>query len=201
MKTSPLLFLLPISFCLLLAPVAEAQVDTKEMMTEAQKAYMKGDLDTAKIKFAQIVEIEPRNVLAQNYLSMITQREKGEVKNRVLENQLKSLVLPKVEMKEMTFTTALEYLKQQATKESDGKVAVNFVVMVPADVSSKPVSLSLTNVPFTEVMRYLGEMTGSEFVIEKYAIKVRMPAAAAAPVVDSSSATTPSPAPAPQTGM
>jgi hypothetical protein len=45
-------------------------------------------------------------------------------------------------------------------------------------------------------------MTGFEFVIEKYAIKVRQPAASTpVPVVDNSSATAPSPAPAPQSGM
>jgi len=72
-------------------------------------------------------------------------------------------------------------MKKAADKISNGKVAVSFVVEVPPDqVNSQPVTLSLTNIPFTEALRYIGGVAGLNFTYEKYAIVVRPNGSAAA---------------------
>lgn len=82
--------------------------------------------------------------------------------------------IPKVELKDATFGAALEYLKQSLEKQTGGATRVNFVVQLPADfMNSQKVTLSLANAPFTEATRYLGDLTGSQFVYEKYAIIVK----------------------------
>jgi hypothetical protein len=63
---------------------------------------------------------------------------------------------------------------------------VNFVLQLPEEqVKKQTVTLSLANVPFTEVLRYLGTLSGTTFTFEKYAITVR-PAAGTAPATASS---------------
>jgi hypothetical protein len=161
--------------------VSNAQ-SKQELLTEAQRDYLRGDADNAKQKFKMVLESDPRNVTAQNYLRMIAVQEKSGNGAGQLEKQLQALILPRVELKDATFGTALEYLKQNAAKVSEGKTKVSFVVQVPADIAdSKKVTLSLTNVPFTEVLRYMGELTGFRFAIEKYAIFVKEKTGAPSP--------------------
>jgi hypothetical protein len=88
---------------------------------------------------------------------------------------------PADQFRDATLGSALDYLKNQAAKLSNNKVAVNFVVQLPDDVvKTRTVTLSLANVPFTEALRYLGDLAGVSFTYEKYAITVK-PKAGAAP--------------------
>jgi hypothetical protein len=104
----------------------------------------------------------------------------------VQEKQLSAIVLPKIEFREATLGSALDFLKQQVNKQSEGKTMVNFVLQLPEEqVKKQTVTLSLANVPFTEVLRYLGTLSGTTFTFEKYAITVR-PAAGTAPATASS---------------
>lgn len=157
----------------LFTQVCHAQ-SPQELLTEAQRDYLRGDADSARQKFKQVLELEPQNVTAQNYLRMIAAQDKSGSGAKQMEKQLEALILDRVEFKDATFGSALEYLKQSAAKVSQGKTNVSFVVQVPSGIAdSKKVSLSLTKVPFTEVLRYMGELTGFKFVIEKYAILVK----------------------------
>ncbi len=93
-----------------------------------------------------------------------------------MEKALTALIIPHVQLKDATFDSTLEYLKQTAEKASGGKTKVSFVVQVPEDVATKTkVSIDLADIPFTEVLHYLSELTGFKFTIEKYAITVKMP--------------------------
>lgn len=163
---------------LLAATVLFAQISLalspQDLLTEAQRDYLRGDTDGAKQKFEQVLELQPRNLTAQNYLRMIAAQEKTGGGAGEMEKQLQALILDKVEFKDASVGSVLDYLKQNAARASKEKINVSFVVQVPAAVmDSKKVTLSLRNLPFTEVLRYLGELTGFQFVIEKYAILVR----------------------------
>jgi len=150
---------------------------SQQLFSEAQRAYISGDVDAAKQKFQTVLELDPANAGAKNYLRMIAAQEKSDG-GAQLEKQLKSLVLPKVEFKDATFGSALEYLKQRAVKQSEGKIKVSFVVQLPPDfVETQRVTLSLANIPFTEALHYLGDLAGVEFRIEKYAVIVKKTAA------------------------
>jgi hypothetical protein len=143
-------------------------------MTEAQRAYLRGDTQAAKEKFQTILARDSGNQSAQNYLRMIEALERSEGPGGQLAKQLESLILPKVEFRDATFGSALEYLKQQADKQSQGKTKVNFVVSLPPDfVETRRVSLNLSNVPFTEALRYLGDLAEVKFSVEKYAVLVK----------------------------
>jgi hypothetical protein len=64
-------------------------------------------------------------------------------------------------------------MKKTADRLSNGKIAVSFVVQAPEAVTSTPVTLSLSNIPFTEALRYIGGVAGINFTYEKYAIVVK----------------------------
>ena len=59
------------------------------------------------------------------------------------------------------------------TKATNGQQSVNFVLSIPDEqAKTQTITLNLANVPFTEVLKYVGELAGLKFEYEKYAIKV-----------------------------
>lgn len=171
--------------CFLVFSIAPCFAQTaQECYGEAQRAYMAGDLDTAKAKFKLVLEIDPSHKGAQNYLRSILVQERKSGSGGELLKQLQSLVLPKVEFRDATFDTALDYLKQQAVKQSGGKVNPSFVTQLPAEfLASQKVTLNLANVPFLEAVRYLCEQANVTFSVERFAVvvKPKAPAGAAPP--------------------
>ncbi len=166
--------LLPlVGFLTFIVPVVGAFAEsTLELLSAAQTAYMKGDLDTAKKNFQAVAKAEPKNQVAAGYLRKIALDQAKQPAPNTTKQQLEKLMLPKVDFKEATFSSVLDFLKNAATKNSDGKVNVSFVVN-PDVQSAQTVTLALANVPYSEVLRYLGELAKVEFVYDKYAIVVR----------------------------
>jgi len=162
---------LAVTLVLALNPVVFAQ-SSQQLLTEAQRAYIAGNMESAKEKFKTVLERDPDNVAARNYLHMIETAEKKE--GNGLEKQLQGVVLPKVEFKDATLGSALDYLKQQVAKTSGGKTQVSFVLQLPPDVAENAkVSLSLANIPFLEALKYLCGLTNVEYKIDKYAVVIR----------------------------
>ena len=159
-----------------------AAAELQDLLTEAQTAYMRGDLPKAKAAFEVIYKIDPRNQVAIGYLKRIKVDEATKPKGNDQEKQLSGLIIPQISFKDATLGSALDYLKKSAEKASGGKQAVNFVVQLPAEqVNTQTVTLNLTNIPFTEAVRYLGDIANATIVYDKYAIMVK-PKAGGAPV-------------------
>lgn len=149
----------------ILVPVAAwAQASETELMAQAQKAYVAGDEETAKAAFSEVLQINPRNTLAIQYLRNINLRHGGEAKPK---DQTGRLVLEKVDFKDATFSAALEALKDQAARQS---VNVSFVSQLTPEQMAHPVTISLSNIPFMDALRYVCSLNGAAYKVDKYAI-------------------------------
>jgi hypothetical protein len=167
--------------CAVLLSSAALADTTPQLMREGQLAFMRGDIETAKQNFEMVLRADPKNKVAIGYMRQILVREKGKSPGADQEKQLEALIIPQVQFRDATLGSALEYLKQQATKVSGGKTNINFVVQLPEDVvKTQTISLNVTNMPFKEVLRYVGDLANISFTFEKYAIAVK-PKTAAAP--------------------
>src|SRR6266853_3087237 len=169
-------FALALVASLSLTAAAVAQDAATQLLTEAQAAYLRGDLDSAKAKFESVVRLDPKNRTAIGYLQQI--RAKQTTGSGGTERALAAVVLPSVQFKDAELSAVLDALRQQLAKASGGKQAVNFVVQLPAEQAKTPITLSLSSVPFTEVLKYIGALANVTFTYDKYAIMVR-PATAA----------------------
>ncbi len=79
-----------------------------------------------------------------------------------------------MEIREATLDSALEYLRQQIIKASDGGLKLSFVLQ--ADVNrSALVTLRLNDVPSWDALRYVGQLAGVQFTVDQDAILVRPP--------------------------
>ncbi|MGC3988213.1 MAG: hypothetical protein QM796_00745 [Chthoniobacteraceae bacterium] len=164
MKTFPLFFVM----AALALPAWAA--DIGQLNTEAQRAMMSGDTDTAKAKFEEVLKVDPENITAENYLRMINAQEKKS-NTSSLQAQLDKLTLDHVKFKDATLGSALDYLKQMAAKKS---VNVSFVMQLPQSaVDETKVSIDLQNIPFLVVLNYVSDLAGVQFTVQQYAIVVK----------------------------
>lgn len=88
-----------------------------------------------------------------------------------LARQLRSLILRQVEFRDANLAGVLEYLRQKAAEQSRGTIDAIYLLAVPDEVAlSNVVTLSLTNIPFLEALRYVGELAGVNLRIQNNVI-------------------------------
>jgi len=160
-----------LALALAVLPVLPAQAQTS-LLSQAQKEYAAGNIGSAKTKFELVLAQDPKNVAARNYLKMIAVAEAKAGPGAKTEAQYKTLILPQVEVREATLDSTLDYLKQAAAKASGGKLQPSFVLQ-PGVNANAPVTLRLNNIPFTEALRYVGDLAAVRFSYDQYAISVR----------------------------
>ncbi len=178
MKRLPLPLLLAAAF--LAAAGARAEQTFQQTLTQAQTEYMRGDMDAAKRDFETVLAQDPKNPVAISHLRLIQIANQEHGAGHTLEKDLAGVILPKIEFKEATFDSTLDVLKKMVARATNDKKTVNFVSQVPPEIAAKPITLSLTNVPFGEVLKYLGSLANVRFTFDKYAITVKPVGEAAA---------------------
>jgi len=89
------------------------------------------------------------------------------------------IILPKVEFREATVTEVVEFLRVKAREFDAEKQGVSMILKPGAGAEAR-MSLSLTNVPLTEVLRYVAGLTGLELKAEPYALVIQPPGNSAA---------------------
>jgi general secretion pathway protein D len=110
--------------------------------------------------------------------------------------KLNRIIIPRIDLRDTTVREAVEFLKQRSreldtsTDDPQEKRGVNIVLKLrpsqpdltlpPAEGPTPPaggtadtrVTLSLTNVPLIEALRYLTELAGLKYKIEPYAVSI-----------------------------
>ncbi len=176
--------LITLTACLAFAIAALGGQDLSDLLTEAQRAYLRGELAAAKEKFEIVRKLDPQNRIAVSSLRRIAAEEAkqdaGKGPGNATQTAMGKLIMPKVEFREASLAEALEFLRQKGNQLDDGKTAINFVVQLDEATKATKVTLTLSNVPFAEVLRYIGELAGVQFTYDRFAIFVR-PKGAAAP--------------------
>jgi hypothetical protein len=153
------------------APSPEIQ----QLLQEGQAAYQKGDYEAAKSAFEMVYSMDSRNITAINFLKLL-KANKGTVNPKTLpiERQVAGIIIPQIQFRDATLGSAVAYLKKAVEKESGGRVAVNFVVQLPAEqISTQTVTLALNQVPFTEALKYLASVANLDVEYQKYAIVLK----------------------------
>jgi hypothetical protein len=163
----------------------------QEFLTAAQLAYQKGDIATAKRNFEMVYKMNPRNVTAIGYLKTIAATANKDSGAAAVEKALSALIIPQIQFKEATLGSALDFMRRKAEELSGGKQPVNFVVQPGIDKAGTTVTLSLREVPFTEALRYVGDLANVSFEYQKYAVVVKPKAGGASPATRPSEDTKP----------
>ncbi|MCW1912503.1 type II and III secretion system protein [Luteolibacter sp. GHJ8] len=113
----------------------------------------------------------------------------------LISNKLDRLILPSVDFEGTNIQEALDYLRAQSIKldtfETDpARKGVNFVLDLGAadseaakGVMATPINISLRNVPMSQVLSYIGEITRTTYAPQQFAVVVHALGAKSAEMV------------------
>jgi general secretion pathway protein D len=113
----------------------------------------------------------------------------------MISNKLDRLILPSLDFEGTNIQEALDYLRAQSVKldtfEADpAQKGVNFVLdLGPADseaakgVMATPINLQLKNVPISQALRYIGEITRTTYSPQQFAVVVHAVGASSADLI------------------
>lgn len=154
-------------------PPAEAQAQSADYK-EGVKLYEAEKYKEALPHLEKALRANPRDPYARSYLSKckqaIAQNLGGK---RDLQSELAGVILPKVDFEEAPIGDVMAYLSKRAEELSGGKLVPNFIYRGSQEErNSTPITLSLRNVPLTEVIRYVGQFSRSKVSYEEYAVVI-----------------------------
>ncbi|WP_395738142.1 tetratricopeptide repeat protein [Prosthecobacter sp.] len=149
------------------ASIASAAEDLNAIYQQGRAAYYKGDLDTAYRLLSRVAAANPKHAETANMLAYI--RANYQPKDDSLKNQYATVILPKIEMSDVTLTEAIEGLRAMSKNASGGKITPN-VIVKGAELGEKKFSLSLSNVPLSEALNYVTQLVGAKATYEKHAV-------------------------------
>ncbi|WP_409216698.1 hypothetical protein [Prosthecobacter sp.] len=154
--------------CLMLvaAFVAKAE-DLNAVYQQGRAAYYRGDMANAFQLLSRVAAANPKHTETANMLAYIRAHHKPE--ENTLKTQYAAVLLPKVEMADVTLTEALEGLRVLSKNASGGKVTPN-VIVKGEELAQRKLSLSLTNVPLTEALNYVTQLVGAKATYDKHAV-------------------------------
>ena len=84
------------------------------------------------------------------------------------------IIIPKIELRNATLVDALDFLRLKAREVDPDKTGVN-IVRKPGAVSDARITLSLTDVPLFDVLRYVAGLANLELVTEPNALTIQPP--------------------------
>ena len=152
---------------LLAASLQGADVkDLNTVFQQGRAAFYKGDLETAKTLLMQVAAVSPNHFETKALLAQINTYAKTDTS---LKKTYGGVTIPKVEFSEVTLAEAVQALGLMSKNASAGKVTPNIIVKNP-DMAKKTLTLSLANIPMTDVIDYLARMAGGKAVYEKHAV-------------------------------
>lgn len=152
---------------LLAAPVGAADVkDLNTVFQQGRAAFYRGDMETAKALLLQVAAVNPNHFETKALLAQINTYAKTDTS---LKKTYGGVTIPKIDFNEVTLSEALQALGAMSKNASAGKVTPNFIVKNP-EMGKKMLTLSLENIPMTDVIDYLAQMAGGKAVYEKHAV-------------------------------
>lgn len=156
---------------------AEQKQTLQQVFESAKEAYYRGDYESAKAGFTRVLQADPRHSYSRAYLAQIMQKTKnpGPTGAAVLEGRMAGVIAPSIDFQEATLGSVIEFIPEKTAELTKKEFTPSIIYKgAPEELTQKKVTLRLSNVPMSEVLRYVGELTQIQFKYEQYAI-VAMP--------------------------
>ena len=148
-------------------PAVRAADDINTLYQQGRAAFYRGDQELALSLLTQVAAAAPNHTDTQNMLRMLKANQKQNVST--LKKDYGGVMLQKLDMQDVTLTEALDGLRVLSKNASAGKVTPNIIVK-GAGLGEKKLSLALANIPLTEAIEYIAQLTGTQARYEKHAV-------------------------------
>lgn len=148
---------------------AQKAPDLNAVFQQGRAAFYKGDLAQAKVLLAQVLTAAPNHFESKALMAQIMTYEKGA--DTSSKATYGAVILPKVDFSDVTLSEACQGLAVMTKTTTSGKVTPNLIIKNP-ELGQRKLTLSLANIPLTDVIEYMTRMTNSKAVYEKYAVMI-----------------------------
>lgn len=156
------------AFFLAAVPVTAAE-DLNAVYQQGRAAFYQGDFAKANLLLSKVAAANPRHTETNNMLAYI--RANHRPQDVTLQKQFETLIIPKVEFGDVTLSEALEGLRALAKNASSGKIVPNVIVR-GEEVGQRKVTLSLANIPLSEALNYVTQLTNTKASYDKHAVTI-----------------------------
>lgn len=185
MKT--ILSVLLIVSALLITPLS-AQTSAQAVYNQGVALFNEEKYDEALMLFEQVLKANPNFVYARNYAARCkTAMAQNLGPKNDLEDRLSRVIIPEIAFVDAPIGDVLDYLASRTQEITKGETVVNFLYK-----GTTPITLSLRNVPLSEAIKYVGELSRSKVRYEPHAVIIDPNPGAEAPAA---SGGIPAPAP------
>jgi hypothetical protein len=141
--------------------------DLNAVYQQGRAAFYQGDFTTAQQFLSRVAAANPKHPDTVRMLAYI--RANHRAPDNTLKTQYAAVILPKVEMSDVTLTEAIDGLRALSKNASGGKVMPN-VIVKGEELAQRKLSLSLSNIPLTEALNYVTQLAGAKASYDKHAV-------------------------------
>ena len=139
---------------------------------KGQAAEKAGDAEAAKQAYTEALKLNPDNANARYCLAQV-KIDAASISAKGREAKFGDVMVPEYNLEDSTLAEALEFLRTIVEKQSQGKVAPNFVIQDPKNqFADNKIKIRLKNTPARAVMKYLMEISGGKARYDDFAIVV-----------------------------
>lgn len=150
----------------LIAPLQGHAQNIQALYEEGRALYNAGHLEQAREKLRVVAARNPDHVPTRAMLAQI-QQILG-VDNTTLKNSYEKIIIDKIEFDNVSLTEAIEAVRVFTRKATDQKVTPNIILKSP-DLGERSISINLSNVPLTEVLNYIAQLSNTKLTYDKNA--------------------------------
>lgn len=153
------------AFVLITAPVSAE--DLNAVFQQGRAAFYRNDYATAHQLLSRVAAANPKHTETNNMLAYI--RANHKMDEGTLKKQYATVILPKVDMQDVTLAEAVEGLRVLSKNASGGKVTPNLMIK-GADIGERKLTLALSNIPLTEALNYITQLTNTKATYDKHVV-------------------------------
>lgn len=155
-------------------PPLSAQNTVQDHYKQGVALFNQGKFGEALIVFEKILQVRPDFVYARSYSARCkTALAQNAGPKNDLEGRLARIIIPEIAFAEAPIGDVLDYLAARAAEISKGETVVNFIYRgTPEQRQSSLITLSLRQVPLTEAIKYVGQLSQSRIKYEPHAVIV-----------------------------
>lgn len=147
-------------------PLGSAADDLNTLFQLGKAAYYRGDFEQAQLLLNQVAAKQPNHFETKALLAQIRTQMKPEGS---LRKSYQSVTLQKIEFTDVSLEEAVEGLRALSKAATEGKVVPNIIIK-DSSLSAKKLSLNLRNLPLTDAIQYLADLSGAKTVYDKHAV-------------------------------
>lgn len=154
----------------------------QDLYTESVKLFDEGRYAEAAIGFDAVLKQRPNHVYARSYLGKSRAAiAQGASVKQTIEARLAKVVVPEINFQDASLGDVLDYVSARTGELTNGQLTPNVIYKGSGEQRQNTrITLSLRNVPMTEVIRYVGQLSNTRFSYDEHAV-VAEPASAAVP--------------------